>query len=111
MDNYRALEEGDGSDPIRAATHLRPKAAWTDILGLGCICETLIGHHIEQEPLGRRESDKEICPGDLVMQRLHFRQRQAAKQDTLLLLRSQLAGARHIDRWRPPRIEAPRYAT
>ena len=111
VDDDRTLEEGDCSDAIRAAMRFRPKAARTDIFGLGCICETLISHYIEQEPPGRRESDKEICTGNLVVQRLHFRQRQAAKQDALLLLRSQLAGARHIDRWRPPQIKAQRYAT
>ena len=111
MHDDRAFDERHGADAIGAAMRLRPDTAGADGLGVRRIGETLVGDHIEQKAFGRGEGDEEIRAGDLLMQRLHFGQRQTAHEDMLLLLRAQDARRRHLKRRRARGIQTKRNAT
>ncbi len=97
VDDDRPLEERGRADAVGAAKRLRPERSRTDVLGFRSVSETLVGDDIEQQTLGRRKGDEEIRTCNLLVQGSHFRQRQTANQDTLLLLGSQDLGARRVD--------------
>jgi hypothetical protein len=109
-DNHDLPTQDRGrAESIRAAQRLRPEASRLDV-GL-CRCSKAgVADHVEHHPVGCRESDDEIRPGDLVVQRTHLGQSKAAHEAVTIARPAQTRGAVDMHRRRLLRIEPGREA-
>ena len=104
------FQERCRAKPVGAAECFRPHRARTKACRTRRVIETAVGHEVEQHAVRRREGDHEVGAGNLLVQRVHLGQGQAADQRAFRLGAAQHRVADDLRRWRMPRVQSQRDA-
>ena len=85
----RAFEMRRRAEAVGAANTLRPDGTRSNARCVRSVAEARVGYYVEQQAICVRKGDHEIGAGDLLMQRVHLSEREAADERTALLLLAQ----------------------
>src|SRR5262249_21121103 len=73
-----ALEMRSGAKAVGAADAFLPDRTWPNARRVRRFAEARVGYDIKQQAIGIRKGNHEIGAGDLLMQRVHLGEREAA---------------------------------
>src|ERR1700710_2540645 len=82
----RPFEMRCGAKAVGAANTFLPNGSGTNARCVRSIAEARIGYDVEQQAIRVRKGNHEIGTCDLLMQRVHLSEREAANKRTTLLL-------------------------
>ena len=111
MHDNRSFEVRSGAKAVGPANTFRPNRTWPNARCVRSVAEARVGNYVEQQAIRARKGNHKIGAGNLLVQRVHLGEREAADKRTTLLLLAQNCRADEFGlRWAQG-VEAQRNAT